>query len=91
MESVIQNKKECFLCGKTYDLQSHHVFAGSRRSASERTGMKVWLCADCHTMSPNAVHRNESLNRWLKTEGQKAFEKTHTREEFLRTFGKSYL
>ena len=37
------------------------------------------------------MHNNAELMRELRKDGQRAFEKTHTREEFMRLFGKNYL
>lgn len=52
--------------------------------------MKVWLCARHHT-SDYGVHFNKELDLKLKRMGQKKFEEKHTREEFIRLFGRNYL
>ena len=38
-----------------------------------------------------AVHNNAEMMKVLRQDGQRAFEKTHTREEFMKLFGKNYL
>lgn len=82
--------RKCFLCGSCQNIQMHHVFGGSRRKLSTKHGMVVPLCMACHT-GPAGVHNNNLLNLVLKRLKQKEFEKTHSREEFRRIFGKSYI
>lgn len=91
MNSIIQESKECWLCHTTLNLQYHHIFRNPHRNASERYGLTVWLCAEHHT-GDNGVHGyNKTLDRELKKTAQRKFEETHTREEFIRNFGRSYL
>ena len=82
--------RKCVLCGSYRDIQMHHVFGGPRRKLSTKYGMVVPLCMACHT-GPRGVHQNSLLNLVLKRLTQAEFEKTHSREEFRRIFGKSYL
>lgn len=93
MESVLQTEKECFVCGTTFNLHSHHCFFGtSNRKQAEKYGLKVWLCAYHHNMSNEGVHFNKPLDLKLKTMAQKYYEKHYgTRAQFMREFGKSYL
>lgn len=42
-------------------------------------------------MSNDGVHFNIELDRALKKIYQSEFEKTHTREDFIKLIGKSYL
>ena len=91
MRSVIQENKECFVCGKTYDLQLHHIYRTPYRNKSTRYGMVVWLCFDHHT-GTNGVHNgNKVVDLYLKQLGQRKFEEVYTREKFIETFGRSYL
>ena len=90
-KSVIQNEKECFVCKTTSNLHDHHIFFGNaNRKLSEKYGYKVWLCQAHHTGN-NGVHFNRRLDLYLKAIAQVKFEQEHTREEFIKTFGKSYL
>lgn len=89
MNSVIQNEHECLVCRSPY-VDEHHIFYGIRnRQKSEDMGYKVYLCRKHH----NEVHAhpNHGLDLHLKILGQKHFEKTHTREDFIREFGESYI
>ena len=87
-KSILQSRKECYLCGTTINLHEHHVIHGtSNRKNSECTGLKVWLCFPHHEF----VHKNRIADLQLKEFAQQEFEKSHTREEFIQIFGKSYL
>ena len=97
MRSIIQDKKECYLCryldGKeeTVCLEDHHLFGAYNRKWSEKYGLKVWLCIEHHREGKEAVHRNKLVMDHMHQVGQIAFEKNHTREEFLNVFGRNYL
>ena len=92
MKSVIQDRKECIICG-SWNVEDHHIFFGSaRRRLSEEYGLKVWLCPT-HHRGTNGVHGKygHKLDTELKQLGQKAFEWKHPRELFIKTFGRNYL
>jgi 5-methylcytosine-specific restriction endonuclease McrA len=81
---------KCAICGRLGYMHIHHIFEGSLRKRSERYGMIVKLCPYCH-IGDNGVHLNEKKNRALKRAAQAKFEKTHSREDFIKLFGRSYL
>lgn len=87
----MQTKQVCYLCGRLVYLERHHLFFGANRKPSENYGLWVWLCPDCHRTGKQAVHKDYETNLRLKQAGQQAFERTHTREEFMRIFGRNYL
>ena len=89
-KSIIQKEQCCYLCGTTLLLEQHHIFGGSNRKLSEKFGLKVYLCANCHRGSAG-VHFNKKLMNMLHKIGQRAFELAHSREEFIELFGKNYL
>lgn len=99
-KSIMQKKDgHCYLCMKLNNdyrthvvLHEHHVFGGTaNRKISEREGLKVYLCPEHHVIGPDAVHNNSSLMRMLQRDGQKVYEKSHSREDFLKTFGRLYI
>lgn len=92
MKSILQgNNEECYICGRQWGLECHHIYAGvANRRISEANGFKCMLCHQCHTGSGGAQYEKE-LNLRLKRECQAKFEETHSREEFRRLIGKSYL
>ena len=71
----------------------HHVYGGyGRRQISERNGFIVPLTPREHNMSNNGVHFNKKLDRWFKQLCQSKWENMgHSREEFIRLIGRSYL
>ena len=92
MKSVLQDSKECWVCGRTDQLHDHHIIFGtSNRKKSEQYGLKVWLCYEHHTGN-NGVHFNKELDLQLKRLAQTYFEgHLGTREDFRAEFGKSWL
>ena len=92
-KSIMQDQKECLICGRIDQLHRHHVFYGTaNRKQSEKYGCWVWLCYYHHNDGgPASVHGNDKMNRQLKQRTQAKFEETHTREEFMRIFGRSWL
>lgn len=92
-KSIIQPEKGCcFLCGRYGNLEEHHIFFEAKnRPLSEKYGLKVYLCHICHRDNKEGVHGNREKADFLRRVGQQAFERTHTREEFMRIFGKNRL
>lgn len=93
MRSLISNEKCCHICGTTKGIHKHHIFYGTgNRQVSEEQGCWCYLCAFHHNMSAYGVHFNSELDLKLKRLCQwKWEEKNGSREDFIRTFGKSYI
>lgn len=100
MKSIMQaDQDRCYLCEKLgaiariwRGLETHHVFGGTaNRKLSERYGLKVRLCVGHHREGPYAVQNNRKIDGILKQDAQRAFERDHSREEFMRIFGKNHL
>ena len=96
-KSIMPAYGGCWLCRYLDDddrpksTEVHHIFFGPNRSRSEEYGFTTDLCISHHRTGPNAVHKNRTTCRILQSECQERFEKTHSREEFVRIIGKSYL
>lgn len=90
-KSLLSNEKKCYVCGTTRDLHMHHIYPGANRKWSEKYGCWVYLCAPHHNMSNKGVHSDRKLDLRLKKECQQAFEKEHSRDEFMRIFGRNWL
>ena len=86
-KSILQDKKECFLTGATRCLDKHHIWAGARRSKSEKWGCWVWLAHDIHM---DLHERNQGLSYDLKDICQRRFEELYGHEKFMEIFGKNY-
>lgn len=102
-KSILHRKDgTCYLCTmlnndyRKHDvLHEHHIFGGnSNKNHSEAEGLKVYLCVEHHMTGKDAVHNAKNCRKiqdCLHQIGQQEFEKTHTREEFMKIFGRSYL
>lgn len=88
--SAIQTHKRCWVCGRVTGLEKHHVMGGPNRKWSEKYGLTVWLCREHHT-GTTGVHNDRDLSLQLRQAAQVAFERDHTREEWMRIFGRNYL
>ena len=85
--------RKCYVCGTTSNLHNHHIFFGSNRKNSDKYECcQVTLCQEHHegTYGVHGMYGHE-LDMELKRKAQKEFEETHTREEFVKIFGRSYL
>lgn len=100
MKSILQDKEEgyCLLCFALYGDRSrktceeHHVMFGmADRKLSEKYGLKVYLCPQHHRTSKEAVHKDRDINESLRKMAQRAFERDHTRKEWMETFRVNYL
>ena len=92
MDSILQSKRECIITGATDGLHKHHIYLGNPgRKISEENGFGCWLQWDWHNGAGYGVHFDRKLDLELKRMCQEEYEKTHSREEFIRLIGKSYL
>lgn len=94
IKSIVEQEpaEVCYICGKGGRLHKHHIFGGDpNRRHSEECGLTVHLCSECHVNGKEAVHKDAEIMEALHRIGQAEFERTHTRKEFMRIFGKNYL
>lgn len=90
-KSIIQKDRECYFCGRMTGLEIHHVFGGvANRRISERYGLTVFLCAECHRGTDGAQYDGEK-NRKLKQEAQKAFQSIYGHKLWMMLIRKNYL
>lgn len=74
----------CEYCGNySKRLDPHEIYGGSNRKRSIKYKFVKLICPRCHS--------NERIINQLRIDTQKEFEKTHTREEFIKIIGKSYI
>jgi hypothetical protein len=93
-KSILQDEKVCYITGQTNNLHKHHIYFGNPgRRISEENGFWVYLAGWLHNQSEHGVHGKygHELDLLLKTHCQMAYEKEHSREEFMRLIGKNYL
>lgn len=64
-----------------YGLHKHHIFNGNGlRNWSEKEGLWIYLSSSVHMQ----LHDGSGLDKTYKRIGQHYYEKTHTREEFMK-------
>jgi 5-methylcytosine-specific restriction endonuclease McrA len=79
----------CLYCGTPY-ASTHEVFEGTgRRQLSIKYELQVKLCMKCH--KDIQEHPLQGRDLELKKEFQTNFEETHSREDFVKLFGRNYL
>lgn len=90
--------RKCFLCGRSetsYNrLEVHHCIQGrGRRQISDRYGLTVLLCPECHRLSEYSAHKNAETADYLHKYAQRKAmqEQGLTVEQFIEIFGKNYL
>lgn len=69
-------------------IEKNEVFEGSYRQVSIRLGMIAPLCIFCHKQFHKDIL---GMNLSYKVKFEKEYLKTHTREEFIKTFGQDYI
>jgi hypothetical protein len=80
----------CWGCYRTQGLERHHIYGSNPdRQHSERYGLYVDLCHECHLSVTN--EKDKGLISRLKQEGQRRFEQTNSRDEFYKIFGRYYI
>ena len=80
-------KDMCYLCKSPYNLHTHHMLHGSMKNKADQYNLTITLCVECHTL----LHDHGFHDKEIQQLAQKRFEETHTREEFIKEFGKSFL
>lgn len=91
-KSIVTDDMEyCIVCGRPRQAV-HHVFFGTAlRKISDKHGFVVPLCNDHHT-GANGVHFNKVLDQKIKQYAQRKYEAAgHSRDEFRKLIGRSYL
>lgn len=89
--SILQDNKNCYVCGTNKDIHIHEVFYGKNRQNSIKYGCCVYLCGKHHNLSNDGVHFNRFLNMELKMKMQKRFEEVYPDKDFLDIFKINYL
>ena len=97
-DSILQARDgRCYICMKNGSdrpwpiLHKHHAFLGANRKIAETEGLYVFLCPDHHEFGTYAVHRNYEILREIQRDAQKAYEENHSRQQFMKLFGRNYL
>ena len=92
-KSIIQpeEQRRCYICGSVRALERHHVFGAYNRRKSEKYGLTVLLCHNCHNEPPTGAHHCKQTMDYLHWVGQQAFEAAYPDKDFISIFGRNYL
>lgn len=76
---MTDNMEACYICGRRAD-EIHHVMHGPDKKLSEKLGLMVPLCRECH----NKVHHvGGEYDMTLKADAQRTY--------LIKVFGRCYL
>ena len=91
--SLLQDTKQCYVCGTRFNINIHEVYFGKNRQKSIEDGCCVYLCGKHHNQSNNGVHFNHNLDQELKKQMEEQWLKHYnkTKEEFIKRYGRNYL
>ena len=93
--SILQGEEKfCWVSGvRNVPLEKHHVLFGPKfRKIADKHGLWVWLTPQLHrgTYGVHGKYGHE-LDLRLKREVQRAYEKEHGHEAWMKLIGRSYL
>ena len=84
----------CWTCGKVGPTDVHHIFGAANRKWSEKYGLTVHLCRECH----RRVHDNKYAMDSLHKAGEQQYcdvyfpgDMNHGMIDFRQIFGRNYL
>ena len=85
----------CYRCGKMCipdegRMDEHHIFEGANRHTSDKYGLLIHVCRDCHMF----IHSKDGkeIRDYLHRAGQELYEDRYgSRQDFIKDFIQSYL
>jgi len=81
-------QETCFLCGRMGQLAHHHLMGGPNRKKSDKYGLVVPLCPECH----RKVHEDrETMLMLHQYAEQKMLCSGWTMDRWITEFGKNYV
>jgi len=83
---LTQNMDICYLCGAPA-TEVHHIFNAANKKKSEKYGLMMPICFNCHF----EIHNIPGRMRETKEFGQMMFESHYPELDFLKIFGKNYI
>ena len=91
--SLLQDTKQCYVCGTTQNIHIHEVFYGRNRQNSIKDGCCAYLCGKHHNLSNEGVHFDNKLDMMLKKQMELCWCKYYnkTPEEFAKRYDCNYL
>ena len=91
--SILQDIKECYVCGSKQNIHMHEVYFGKNRQISIKDGCCVYLCGRHHNLSNEGVHFNHELDLKLKKAMEMCWLRTYNKRisDFVSRYGKNYI
>ena len=94
-QSILQSEKRCYFTGEPtgrrgQPLEKHHIMNGALRSWAEDEGLWIWVDPDIHRFLHSEWIGVLVQKRLLKQIAQTAYEKAHTREEWMEKVHRNY-
>ena len=99
---VTEYPEICIFCGRQAEAEHHLIFGTAGRELSEKDGLKIPVCNNCHNMGQKLcrIHENPMAERLSKMLGQAIWEKEwisannqqesrKAREAFRKRYGRS--
>lgn len=74
---VTEYTEICIFCGRQAEAEHHLIFGTAGRELSEKDGLKIPVCNNCHNMGQKLcrIHENPMAERMSKIIGQLAWER----------------
>ena len=90
-KSILPTKEgKCYVCNNETETVRHEVFYGTaNRVNSKYYGTWVNVCPRCHAILHADPNRGRDAD--LKKNAQWLFERSHSRVDFIRIYGRSWL
>ena len=93
-KSIIDNNKQCYVCGNRNNLHYHHIFFGKNRKNADSDGLTIYLCYEHHE-GTNGVHgkNGHELDIRLKQIAERNWLEYYdkTIDDFIRRYEKNFL
>lgn len=87
MGTITDYEKLCAVCNGPSDNMHHLIFGRGLRKLADEDGLVIPLCIRCH----NEIHSSTAASKLSRICGQLAYEKTHSRQDFIKRYGRSYI
>lgn len=96
-KSIIQEDgiKQCYISKKWHgdngeELEKHHIMNGSLRDWADKQGLWIWVTPQVHKRL-HGTGDGVQMQRLLKVIAQLSYERTHSREDWMRIVRKNYV
>lgn len=84
---ITDDMTHCYICGAPACKTPHHIFNAANKKKSEKYGLMLPICFDCHYK----IHNVPGKMTETKQFGQRVFEQHYPELDFLQIFHKNYI